>query len=308
MAATRERGPVSVVVPTHDRPELVRRTVQAVLDQDHPGEIEVLVVFDQCRPHPLPAPGRPGRTVSALVNDARAPGLAGARNTGLLAARGSHVAFCDDDDVWLPSKLSAQLQRLDAHPGPAACATGIYVETSTRRIRRDAPTRVLCHADFVRDRIMEVNPCTLLVRRSGLFDAVGLVDERVPAGYGEDYDFVLRLTRSMAVVCVPDPLVVVSYHGGSYYAANWRKMVDGLEYLRAKHPDLRIDRVGNARILGQLAVAHGGLGERRTCLRLAAAALRSNPRERRALVAAAVAAGLPAETVLGALRHLGRGV
>ena len=299
---------VTVVVPTHCRPELVRRSVQGIVDQSWPGAVEVLVVFDQCEIHEIDVDLREGRTIRRLVNDERTAGLAGARNTGVLEATGEWIAFCDDDDVWLPGKLEAQFARLAEHPGPAACATGIYVETETRRILRNAPERVLGHLDFVRDRIMEVNPCTLLLRRDAMVDLIGLVDEGIPHGYGEDYDFILRLTEQMPVVCVPEPYVVVTYHAGSYYAANWRKVIDGLEFLQHKHPELATDKVGSARINAQLAFAHGGLGERRQAMRLAGRALRSNPREKRALVAVAVAAGVPAQRVAGIIRRRGRGV
>lgn len=299
---------VSVVVPTHKRPELVRRCVQGVLEQTYQGPIEVIVVFDQCEMHEIDLPDPPRRSVVRLPNLHRSPGLAGARNTGILAATGDYVAFCDDDDLWLPEKLETQLRRLTEVRGPAACATGIFVETDGRRIRRTAPERTLHHLDFVRDRIMEVNPCTLLVRRDELLRDVGLVDEELPHGYGEDYDFLLRLTRRMPVVCVPDALVVVSYHGGSYYAASWQKIIDGLEYLTAKHPELKEDPQGSARILGQLALAHGGLGQRRRAAQLATSALRANPREKRAFAAVGVLAGVPANRLVQVARRMGRGV
>ena len=41
---------VSVVIPTHARPELVRRAIQSVLDQDYDGPMEVFVVFDRTEP------------------------------------------------------------------------------------------------------------------------------------------------------------------------------------------------------------------------------------------------------------------
>ena len=40
--------PVSVVVPTHHRPALLRDAVRSVLDQDYAGDVEVLVVLDAC--------------------------------------------------------------------------------------------------------------------------------------------------------------------------------------------------------------------------------------------------------------------
>src|SRR3954454_19667711 len=89
---------VSVVVPTRDRAALLKRAIAAVLGQDYPGEIECMVVFDQSPPElPEDLPIPPRRSLVAVTNR-RTPGLAGARNTGLVVARGQLVAHCDDDD------------------------------------------------------------------------------------------------------------------------------------------------------------------------------------------------------------------
>ena len=78
---------VSVVVPTRDRPELLRAAVRAILAQDYPGPIEVVVVFDQSEPDEslTELATGPDRAVRVIRND-RTPGLAGARNSGILAA------------------------------------------------------------------------------------------------------------------------------------------------------------------------------------------------------------------------------
>jgi hypothetical protein len=85
-------------------------------------------------------------------------------------------------------------------------------------------------------------------------------------------------------------------------------VIDGLEYLLDKHPALRADRRGHARILGQLAFAHGGLGQRRKALRRAGRALVDNPTDLRAYAAIAVANGVSAQFASAAARRTGRGI
>lgn len=99
---------VSVVVPTYQRPGLVVRAVRSVLEQTF-RVLEVIVVVD----------GRDPATCEALaaLDDARlivhVPdrhlGNAEARNAGVARARAPWVAFLDDDDEWLPSKIERQL-------------------------------------------------------------------------------------------------------------------------------------------------------------------------------------------------------
>ena len=125
-------GPaLSVVVPTRDRPELLRRAVRSILDQDYDGDVHCLIVFDGGDPVPVEVPTSQRRSLRMLTN-LRTPGLAGARNTGILEADGDLVAFCDDDDEWMPDKLRAQVRELEAEPQAEIVGSGIEVRYEGR--------------------------------------------------------------------------------------------------------------------------------------------------------------------------------
>ena len=102
---------VDVVICTHQRPELLRKAVKSVLEQDFAGEITVHVVFDRSNPEWSLASDTPKRKVTVLENT-RSAGLAGARNSGVQNGSAPLVAFCDDDDSWEPSKLTKQVAEL----------------------------------------------------------------------------------------------------------------------------------------------------------------------------------------------------
>ena len=99
---------VSVVIPTINRPHLMTGAVASALGQDL-RKIEVIVVVD----------GPDDETIRALqsIKDSRLRilglpenvGLGGARHAGIDGARGQWVALLDDDDEWLPQKLTIQL-------------------------------------------------------------------------------------------------------------------------------------------------------------------------------------------------------
>ncbi|MDT0306766.1 glycosyltransferase family A protein [Streptomyces sp. DSM 44917] len=299
---------VSVVVPTRDRPELLARAVAAILGQEYEGTVECLVVFDRSEPVPVPAPTGPGRTLRLLRND-RAPGLAGARNTGILAAGGELVAFCDDDDEWLPGKLAAQARLLAEYPDTPLVSTGIVVAHDGRDFPRLAPDRPLERADFLRDRIMEVHPSTVLARRAVVLERIGLVDEEIPGGYGEDYEFLLRAADAGPVRAVHQPLVRVLWHARSFFSDRWPMIISALRYLVAKHPDFRADPIGIARIEAQLAFAYAGLGDRHASRRWARQAFRHNPREQRVYAALLAGSGLVrADTLVRLAHRAGRGI
>ncbi|MEO3872499.1 glycosyltransferase family A protein [Nonomuraea sp. B12E4] len=298
---------VGVVVPTRgDRPAQLREAVAAVLAQDYPGRLSVAVVVDAPLPDGVVADQVASvvigarHTVRVLPNTLTA-GLPGARNTGIAACDTDLVAFCDDDDLWLPGKLAAQVGALRDGGEFASC--GIEVEYGCRRVPRLAGTSVVTVDDLVRSRMVMVHSSTFLFERGGLW-----ADESAPAGQNEDWDLALRAARRHPIVHVDRPLVRVRW-GGSHYVARWADRIAGLDWMLARHPELAVDRRGAARVYGQLAFGHAALGHRREAARWAARSLKARFAEPRAPIALAVAAGLvSAPRVLSALHNRGHGI
>lgn len=212
----KERPPVSVsvVIPTHRRANMVGAAVASALDQDFEN-LEVIVVVD----------GEDARTSEALraVSDARlrvvdlAIGMGGAeaRNIGVREARGEWVAFLDDDDEWLPHKLSRQMvaARQSATLWPVVSSRLI-----ARRPQRDsvAPLRsynpakpvsefLFCRPSF-NDGPYAMQTSTLMMRREMML----AVPFRSALKRHQDWDWVLRAERvpGAAFTVVDEPLVI----------------------------------------------------------------------------------------------------
>jgi GT2 family glycosyltransferase len=270
--------------------------------------VECVVVFDQSDPDlPWGDPG-PGRWLR-LVRNQRTPGLAGARNTGVMHATGELVAFCDDDDEWLPGKLDRQVAALAGRPEAAVATTGIVVRHGDRSVTRLAPTPQVTHGQLLRSRMTELHPSTVLVRRAELLDGIGLVDEHIPGSFAEDYEWLLRAARRAPVLALQEPLVVVHWHQSSFFADRWRTIISALTYLVDKHRELQQEPAGLARIYGQIAFAHAALGERGAARRWARRTLSLDRRERRAYLALAVSLRLiNARTVVRLAHVAGKGI
>ncbi|MGK5739748.1 glycosyltransferase family 2 protein [Micromonospora sp. URMC 103] len=301
--------PVSVVVPTRDRPELLRGAVRAALDQAHAGAVEVVVVYDQSEPDAsLVELSRPGRPVRVIRNE-RTPGLAGARNSGALAAEGELIAFCDDDDEWLPGKLAAQVAALAAAPEAELVSCGIRVSYDGHTVDRVLGKDRITLADLLRDRMTELHPSTFLIRASALRDGFGLVDEEIPGSYAEDYEFLLRAARSAPLVNLPTPYALVRWHRRSYFAQRWDTISTALQWLLDRYPEFTTQPAGEARVTGQIAFARAACGHRREAVRWARRTIRRNFREPRAYLALAVAGRVVrADAVLRTLHRRGRGI
>jgi glycosyltransferase involved in cell wall biosynthesis len=297
---------VSAIVPTRHRPEALRVCVERILAQDYPGRIECVVVFDR------QAPARPDVEVPAnrevrVVENARVPGLAGARNTGAEAATGTWIAFCDDDDEWLPDKISSQIATLRRHPEASAASTGIVVVTDRHAIRRVPPGEVLRYEDFLRSRRMEVHSSTLLVERERFLHEIGPIDEEIPGSYGEDFDWILRAARRGPLVTVPRPLVRIHWTS-SYFSERWDTIIPALHYQLRKHPDLATDRRNLARLYGQLAFAYAAVGESAEGRRWARRSARLDWRQPRAYLAYLVSVGVSPRPIVRVVNAAGRGI
>lgn len=100
---------VSVIIPTINRPKLLMRAVNSVLTQNF-TDLELIIVID--------GPDETTLSVLSQITDSRLKILAlpqsvklsSARNIGVEKAKADWVAFLDDDDEWLPTKLCCQLE------------------------------------------------------------------------------------------------------------------------------------------------------------------------------------------------------
>ena len=298
---------VSVVIPTRDRPHLLKRAVTSVLGQSYPGAIECIVVFDRSEVA-LPATDvGEARSMRGIKNQ-RSPGLAGARNSGALSATGELLAFCDDDDQWLPGKLAAQVDVLRRNPTASAAGTGIEVRYGRRKVVRPLPAPQTTFRDLLRSRRTELHPSSFLVRLEDFLGPIGMVDEEIPGSYAEDYEWLLRAARRGPIVGPRQPLVRVFWHRSSFFAERWNTIVSALQYLLERYPEFRSEPTGLARMYGQIAFAHAAAGDRRQAIRWARRCLGVDWRERRAYLAYLVTMGVPASLILRVAHIAGKGI
>lgn len=312
---------VTAVVPTlGDRSDLLAQTLKAIAGQDYPGSLECLVVTDRKSDDISHADGDVDRwertralaeaAGARILENQRTPGLAGTRNTGILAARGELVANCDDDDYWLPGKLRAQVPLLISEPSAALVCCGITLEYGETLIQRVHPARVVTFRDLLRSRIAALHVSSFVSWRSAVLDGVGLVSEEIPRSRSEDYEFMLRAARYGPVLNVPEPLVYVRWHKErrAMYG-RWPIVAKALPWILERYPEFRTVPAGYARIAGQTAFAAAASGDRSASLKWVRRTLAANPREARAYIALGVMSGLVnPDAVLRWLHRRGRGL
>lgn len=111
---------VSVIMPAYNRADTILRSIRSVQEQTV-ADWELIVIDDGSTDGTSDlVEGIDPRLV--LIRQPNG-GFVSARNAGLSAATGDHIAFLDSDDEWLPQHLELCLAFLDSHPHAAFVAT-----------------------------------------------------------------------------------------------------------------------------------------------------------------------------------------
>jgi len=105
---------ISVVIPTHNRPQALGHAVASVAGQTRQAD-EIVIVDDGSTPPVDPSRFTDDRLTMIVVRNESPLGAAGARNAGVSAATGEFIAFLDDDDTWDPAKLKLVTECLVQH-------------------------------------------------------------------------------------------------------------------------------------------------------------------------------------------------
>ncbi len=231
--------PVSVIIPTRNRPQLVLRAARSALNQTYP-HLEVIVVID--------GPDlTTNEALNAVVDDRlkivaldQNVGGSGARNIGVQNARNEWVAFLDDDDEWLPSKMEKQiaLAAQASEPYPVIATQLLAMSPYGTFIwprRFPAESEPLCEYLFNRKSFFtgegQLSTSALLTRRSLM--------ELVPFTGGlpkhQDFDWYLKVSQvpGARFYFVPEPLVKIYVEENRESICNHSNWQFSMDWLRA---------------------------------------------------------------------------
>jgi glycosyltransferase involved in cell wall biosynthesis len=141
---------VSVIMPIYNAEAWLPRAIDSVLGQSH-GKLELITVDDGSSDRSLDLLDAYAEG-DARVRVLRQPcngGVAAARNTGISAARGDHIAFLDADDWWHPAKLERQLATMQASGALISYASYWRVAESGHVLSTVVPPRQVTWQDML---------------------------------------------------------------------------------------------------------------------------------------------------------------
>ncbi len=240
---------VSVVIPTYKRYAYLDLTLKSILSQTH-TQLEILVVAD----------GDDAQTKLVVDNqhDARVRYLyvpragfpAVPRNEGLRKSQGSLLAFCDDDDLWYPSKLAEQIPYL--LDGPYGMCTTDYDYIDQNGTLLDSVNYYQNYygpidwRTFFPSMGFICNAAGLFTRE--VYERVGGVNEDPKLRAHEDFEYWMRVLYEFKGYFIDRKLVSYRLHQGSIQKNNpWKVLQNRLTLHRSLKNTLPIPTTMYAR-------------------------------------------------------------
>jgi len=211
------------------------RAVASVLAQSE-QDLELIVIDDASEDGTgayLAAVARQDSRVR-VVRNATPQGGAGARNEGIAVSSGKWIAFLDDDDEWMSTKLQDQLRKLDSEPHAVACSCS-YIESSSSGSSRimHVPQSVTLRQLLTRNCLGGASMC---VCSHAVLKDIGGFDRKFASG--QDFDLWVRLRQKGNVVTCNEPLAVHRAHDGPRITSNMRAQYLGARHFQFKHRNL----------------------------------------------------------------------
>ena len=229
---------VSVVIPTRNRPQIVAKSVMTALTQTLES-IEVIVIIDgpdQETVNGLSQIADPRLRVIELPKNV---GPSGARNTGVREAKGTWIAFLDDDDEWLPEKLERQLEVANNSHYDFPVVASRFI-SYTQKGKFICPRRLpnlsehLSEYLFARNSFFKGEGC---IQTSTLFVKKELM-QKMPLEEKfyrhEDWEWLLRVSaiEGVGIEFVPEPMSIWHSEMGIKRLSNIKDWQYSLDWIR----------------------------------------------------------------------------
>lgn len=194
---------VSVIIATHNRAELVSEAIESVLAQTQPVH-EVIVVDDGSTDSTRQALARFGSRIRPVFQENQ--GASAARNHAMRLAQGRWLAFLDDDDVWLGTKIEKQAEIISRNPNLGLVYCSDYAVDHELHIMHERPALPENRGDVFEKLLINnfVFTSCVIARRDAVEEA-GFMDPKLV--FAQDWDLWLKIAAKYPVDFVRVPLV-----------------------------------------------------------------------------------------------------
>lgn len=227
---------VTVVIICYNQEKYVAETLESVLAQTALDRIREIILVDDCSSDGSVAAAQVvaqrDPRIRVVARDTNSGGCSSPRNDGIMLSHGSHIAFLDGDDLWLPEKLQEQLKVLDAHPevGLLFSDYTVFDDETGAETSGIARHYELSDQDQLKKFFVNGGPiipsCAVISRAA--VEEIGLFDPEMR--FNEDSEYWMRIASVAPIHHQALPLIRKREWFGSLGSTKY-----GLENLECKH-------------------------------------------------------------------------
>ncbi|MCD4780907.1 MAG: glycosyltransferase [Candidatus Omnitrophica bacterium] len=226
---------VSVIIPTRNRANMLKKSIQSALDQTY-THIEIIIVDDAStdRTHDIICEIKDPRI--KYIKHQKTKGGSAARNTGIKMSQGDYIALIDDDDEWNPNKIALCLKKFnDVAPNVGIIYSGseTYERRGDKLLKRSLPAY---KGDLTKPLRLGPTVCGLnstLIKKE-CFEKIGLFDESLKSC--QDWDMWKRISQEYAFDYVNDILARINFHK-SQISKDLDAVITGREQILKKYSE-----------------------------------------------------------------------
>jgi glycosyltransferase involved in cell wall biosynthesis len=229
-------APVSVIIPTYESHGLIKRAIKSVVNQDYYGKIEIIVVDDskeRLSTSEISSLLTKNNVSIIYIHSKSRFGVQKARDFGIKNASSELLAFLDDDDEWLETKVSKQVNQLTNNIGASISVT--WSEDHRFSMKRiSSPKSIVSHKELLKS--FNISSTSTYMTRKSLLEKIKengyYFDPRLKSG--QEYDLAIRLSNYGDVLCVQEVLTIQNSREGQI-SRNWKNKISGTLLLYSKH-------------------------------------------------------------------------
>lgn len=224
---------VSAVITTCNRIEYLKKAINSVYNQTY-SNIEIIVVDDGSTDGTKEYCEKEEKIKYIYIPKSEHKNGNYARNLGIKNSSGEFVAFLDDDDEWMPTKIEKQIKEILKSDRTAVVYTGQIVEVNEGQFYYKGLNKndIENCAKTSLYRIFSVTS-TMLFKKRCLYD-VGLFDENVR--YWQETELMIRLCQKYQIAYVDDYLVLYrkNLNDKKRLTNNIDGFLEAVEYINTK--------------------------------------------------------------------------
>lgn len=198
---------VSVIIPCYNGERFIGEAIESVISQTHQNW-ELIVVDDGSTDSSkdIVRQYTTDRRIK-LIEHRCNKGIPKTKNDGLSVAQGGYIAFLDQDDIWMPSKLELQLSRFESESNIGlVCAGMVFMDENMKSRRIFTGFNDTNQKELVKSLYWSpTNSSSIMMIKRECLSQVGTFDENLVAW--DDYELLMRIATQFRVRYVRRPLV-----------------------------------------------------------------------------------------------------